>query len=215
MKKNGILLIGGGGHSRSVLDCLLRLGTYDEIGIVEIDPNSIPSLMGIPIVGTDDDLPALFAGGWTNAAVTLGGVGYPDRRQFLYQRLKEIGFSLPPIIDCSAIVGCEADLKEGTFVGKRAIINCRVQVGLCSIINTGAIIEHDCQIGSFAHISPGATLCGGVRIGENTHIGAGTVVRQQIEIGRDSIIGAGSVVVQNIPDAVEAYGNPCRVVKML
>lgn len=215
MKKNRILLIGGGGHCRSVLDCLLRSGTYDEIGIVDQDPYASPSLMGTPIIGTDDDLHALFDSGWVNAAVTLGSVGYPNRRRFLYQRLKEIGFVLPIIMDCSSLVGCEADLKEGTFVGKRAIINCRAQIGTCSIINTGAVIEHDCRIGSFAHISPGATLCGGVHIGENTHIGAGTVVRQQIEVGKDSIIGAGSVVVQNIPDAVEAYGNPCQVVKML
>lgn len=215
MGKNRILLVGGGGHCRSVLDCLLRLGTYDEIGIVDQNPDAGPSLMGTPIIGTDGDLPALFAGGWINAAVTLGSVGCPNRRRFLYRRLKEIGFALPPIVDCSSIVGCETVLKEGIFIGKRAILNCRVQVGPCSIINTGAIIEHDCRIGAFAHISPGSTLCGEVRIGENTHIGAGTVVRQQIEIGRNAIIGAGSVVVQDIPDAAEAYGNPCRVVKML
>lgn len=215
MKMGKILLVGGGGHCRSVLDCLLRAGTYDEIGIVDRDPNVGSSLMETPIIGTDEDLPALFAAGWINAAVTLGSVGHPGRRQFLYQRLKEIGFALPPIIDGSSIIGCEVDLKEGAFIGKRAIINCRAQIGPCSIINTGAIIEHDCRIGGFAHISPGSTLCGEVRIGESTHIGAGAVVRQQIEIGRDSIIGAGSVVVQNIPDAAEAYGNPCRVVKML
>lgn len=215
MGKSRILLVGGGGHCRSVLDCLLRLGTYDEIGIIDRDLEADPNLMGIPIIGTDDDLPAFFANGWANAAVTLGSVGHPNIRRSLYQRLKEIGFALPPIIDCSSVVGCEADVKEGTFVGKRAIINCRVQVGPCAIINTGAIIEHDCRIGSFAHISPGSTLCGEVCIGENTHIGAGSVVRQQIEVGRNSIIGAGSVVVRNIPNDVAAYGNPCRVVKTL
>lgn len=215
MEKNRILLVGGGGHCRSVLDCLLRSGVYDEIGIVDRDSDANPSMMGIPVIGTDDDLPALFATGWKNAAVTLGSIGCPNKRRFLYWQLKEIGFALPPIMDRSSVIGCEADLREGVFVGKRAIINCRVQIGPCSIINTGAIIEHDCRIGSFVHTSPGAILCGEVHIGENTHIGAGTVVRQKIKIGRDSIIGAGSVVIQNIPDAAEAFGNPCQVVKML
>lgn len=215
MGKGRILLVGGGGHCRSVLDCLLRSGIYNEIGIVDRDPDADPSLIETPIIGTDDDLPVLFADGWINAAVTLGSVGHPNRRKSLYQRLKEIGFALPPIIDCSSVVGYETELQEGVFIGKRAVINCRVQVGPCSIINTGAIIEHDCRIGSFSHISPGATLCGEVFIGENTHIGAGAVVRQQLRVGRDCVIGAGSVVVKSIPDAVEAYGNPCRVVKML
>lgn len=30
-----IVLVGGGGHCRSVLDALLTLGIYDQIGIVE------------------------------------------------------------------------------------------------------------------------------------------------------------------------------------
>lgn len=212
MGKSKILLVGGGGHCRSVLDCLLRSGAYDEIGAVDRDPEAGLSLLGIPVIGKDDDLPALFAAGWTNAAVTLGSVGHPDRRRALFRRLKEIGFALPVITDDSCVIGCEVTLGEGTFVGKRAVVNCRVQTGQCAIINTGAIVEHDCRIGSFAHISPGAVLCGEVHIGENTHIGAGSVVRQQIEIGRDSIVGAGSVVVRNIPDGSKAYGNPCREV---
>lgn len=59
----------------------------------------------------------------------------------------------------------------------------------------------------------GCTLCGEVSVGDGTHVGAGSVVRQQIRIGRDSLIGAGSAVVRDIADCVEAFGNPCMVVK--
>lgn len=215
MGMNNILLVGGGGHCRSVLDCLLRTGIYDEIGIVDPDSNGEPGLMGIPRVGKDDDLPGLFADGWRNAAVTLGSIGYPDRRRFLFRRLREIGFALPLIVDSSSVIGNETALGEGTFVGKQAVINCRAQIGPCAIINTGAIIEHDCQIEGFVHVSPGVVLCGEVHVGENTHVGTGTVVRQSVDIGRDSLIGAGSVVVRDIPNGVEAFGNPCRVVKAL
>ena len=215
MGKSKILLVGGGGHCRSVLDCLLRTGTYEEIGIIDQNKNEDPGLMGIPILGTDEDLPALFSKGWTNAGVTLGSVGCPNKRRLLFRRLTEIGFTLPTILDSSCVIGREVLLGEGVFVGKGTIINCGARVGSGAIVNTGAIIEHDCHIEDFVHISPGARLCGEVCIRENTHIGAGAVVRQQIEVGRDSLIGIGSVVVQNIPDRVEAYGNPCKVVKML
>ena len=213
MESNRILLVGGGGHCRSVLDCLLNQGAYSEIGIIEREAGGASTIAGVSVAGTDADLPELFAKGWTNAAITLGSVGNPARRHVLFQMLREIGFSLPAIVDPSAVIGRNVVLGEGTFVGKRAVVNTGTKVGRCAIINTGAILEHDCSIGDFVHISPGCTLCGAVSVGENSHIGAGSVVRQQIEIGSNVLIGAGSVVVKDIAGGVKAYGNPCRVVK--
>lgn len=215
MGKRRIVLVGGGGHCRSVLDCLLGTNLYDEIGIVDQSPQTGPGPLGFPIVGSDQDLPALLAGGWTDAAVTLGSVGCPERREALFRWLKEMGFVLPAIRDRTAVIGREVSLGEGAFVGKRAVVNCGVKIGACAIINTAAVVEHDCHVEDFAHAGPGAVLCGSVHVGKRTHIGAGTVVRQQIRIGCDCIIGAGSVVVRDIPDGIKAYGNPCRAVNGL
>lgn len=207
-----ILLVGGGGHCHSVLDCLLSLGVYDEIGIVERSLDGATPLMGIPVVGTDDYLPKLFTDGWTDAFVTLGSVGNTKRRRRLLEFLQEIGFTIPVIIDPSAVAAKDVTIGIGTFVAKKAVINAGACIGTGVIINTGAIIEHDCQIGGFAHISPGTTLCGQVIVGDDSHIGANSVVRQQIKIGNNTLIGIGSVVVNNIPSGVKAYGNPCKVV---
>lgn len=211
MKNKRILLVGGGGHCRSVLDSLLRLGEYDEIGIIDREPKS--QIFGVPVVGMDNDLPNLFAQGWHDAAITLGSIGVPKRRLTLYRVLKKIGFHLPAVVDPSALIGTASELGEGVFIGKRAVVNSGTQVGRCAIINTGAILEHDCSIGGFAHIAPGCTLCGETVVGENTHIGAGSVVRQQVCIGSNSLIGIGSVVAAPIGDHVKAFGNPCRVVE--
>lgn len=215
MGNHRILLIGGGGHGRSVLDCLLRSDTYDEIGIIERQDYHGESLFGIPIIGSDDDFPQLFRNGWNNAVIAMGSVGYSGNRRQMFRRLREIGFAQPAVVDPSAVIGQDVSLRDGVFIGKQSVVNCMTAIGECAIINTGAIIEHDCSIGSFVHISPGAILCGGVSVGEDTHIGAGAIIRQQIQIGQHSVIGVGSVVVQNIPEGVEAYGNPCRVVKHL
>lgn len=215
MEKRKILLVGGGGHCRSVLDCLRQSGAYSEIGIIDRGFPFEKSILEVPVLGTDADLPALFAGGWTAAAVTVGSVGRPQTRRYLFQRLKEIGFVLPPIISSHAVIGQGVSVDEGVFIGKRAVVNAGSHIGPCAIVNTGAIVEHDCILKDFVHISPGAVLCGGVQVEENAHIGAGAVVRQEIRIGRDAVIGAGSVVVRNIPDSVVAYGNPCQVVKRL
>ena len=209
MAKN-LLLIGGGGHCRSVLDSVLSCNLYDNIGIIDFEKSSIP---GVSVVGTDDDLPQLRKEGWTDAFITVGCIGNTTIRRHLYKIIKEIGFSIPNIIDPTSTLAKDVVLNEGCFVGKKAVINSGVFVDACCIVNTGAIIEHDCTIGAFSHISPGAVVCGQVSVGNDSHIGAGSVIRQQIAIGKQVLIGAGSVVVCNIPDGAKAYGNPCRVVE--
>ena len=209
MKK--ILLIGGGGHCRSVIDTLLSSADYDEIGIIERTAGDYSPVRGIAVVGTDADLPRLHKEGWTDAFVTLGSVGHTEVRRRIASQLQETGFHMPTVIDRSAVIAGDVVIGDGTYVGKGAVINAGARIGNCAIINTGAILEHDCIVGSFAHVSTRAALCGQVRVGDDTHVGAGTVVRQVISIGCDALIGAGSVVVKDIPDGVTAYGNPCRV----
>ena len=210
MGETKILLLGGGGHCRSVLDSLVSVKRYDRIGIDDYDRSA--SALGIDVVGTDDDLPRLMQEGWSHAFITVGSVGQTDLRRRLFSLVRGYGFRIPSIIDPTAIIARGTAIGEGTFIGKRSIINTGSVIGECAIINSGAIIEHDCQIGDFAHVSTGAALCGQVVVGKDTHIGAGSVVRQGICIGSDTIVGAGSVVVKDIPGKTKAYGNPCRVI---
>ena len=213
MANKKMLLIGGGGHCRSVADCLRAADPEVTLGIVERPGAAPQSAHGIPVVGCDDDLSRLLSEGWTEAVVTLGSVGDPSRRRALFLHLKELGFHLPVVADPSAVIGSNTEIGEGTFLGKRTVVNAGTKIGACAIINTGAVLEHDCTVGAFAHISPGAVLCGEVTVGEGAHVGAGSVVRQQLQIGAGALIGVGSAVVSDIPSSCTAYGNPCKVVK--
>lgn len=210
-----ILLIGGGGHCKSVLDSLLELNQYVEIGIVDKKENLGKSLMGVPVVGCDDDLPTLFRDGYRYAFVTIGSIGNPTLRIKLFNLLSEIGYEIPFIVDDSAKASKHAIIEQGVFIGKQSTINAGALIQKGAIINSGSIVEHDCQIGAFSHIAPGAVLGGEVVVGENSHVGSNTTVKQQIHIGSNSIIGMGSVVLQNIDHHTMAYGNPCREVKKL
>ena len=208
--KRKLLLIGGGGHCRSVLDTAMQLNRYDEIGIVDFTDSSC---LGVPVVGNDDDIPDLIRQGWNEAFITVGSVGSTRVRRRLYEMVKKLNLKVPSLIDPTAVIAGGAEIGEGTFVGKRAVVNTCAAIGKCAIINTGAIVEHDCRIGDFSHISPGAVVCGQVTVGNDSHVGAGTVVRQQIVIGDNVLIGAGSTVVKDIPAGTKAYGNPCKVVE--
>lgn len=206
-----ILLLGGGGHCKSVIDSLLALGIYECIGIVEKDKNTKNSVLGIPVVGVDDDLGCLKSKGYTDAFVTLGSIGNITHRERLALLIEGFGFNIPNIIDQTAIIGSDVRLGKGVFIGKGTIVNVGSSISDYSIINSGGLIEHDCKIGSFVHVAPGAVLCGEVTVGENTHIGAGAIIKQQLQIGSSAVIGMGSVVIDSIPDNSLSFGNPCRV----
>jgi sugar O-acyltransferase (sialic acid O-acetyltransferase NeuD family) len=211
--RSRILLIGGGGHCKSVLDTLLSANDYTEIGIIDKESNIGKQVLGFPTVGCDRDLPKLFRDGFLDAFVTIGSFGDTRLRNTLFKILEEVGFNIPNIVDPSAAVSSYAELKSGIFVGKKAVINAGAAIGRGVIINSSAVIEHDCVVGDFVHIAPGSVLCGGVKIGANTHVGANCVIRQEITVGANTIIGAGSAVVGNLHNNIVAYGNPCREVR--
>lgn len=207
-----IILLGGGGHCKSIIDTIQTSNLYKIVGIIDLKQNIGQYINGIEVVDSDENLMKYKKAGIENAFISIGSIGNTLVRRKLYDLAKKIGFNIPKIIDNSAIVSKDTEIFDGTFIGKGAIVNTKSVIGLNCIINSGSIVEHDCSIDDFVHISSGVTLCGGVRIGENTHIGANSTVIQYKTIGENVVIGAGSVVIKNIRNNVKAYGNPCKEV---
>lgn len=203
-----IILIGGGGHARSIIDTIISSGVFTIAGIVD---NFEGEVLGIPVIGDDRKLTEIFNSGIRNAFVAIGSVGDTTLRKNTLDMILKIGFTVPNIVDKTAVVSVNTAIGFGNFIGKNAVVNCDCTIGNMVIINSNATVEHNSYVGDFSHIASGAVLCGTVTIGKNTHIGANATVIQGVTIGEDCLIGAGSVVLGNINDRVKAYGNPCRV----
>jgi len=199
MKKK-IVLIGGGGHCKSVVNTIYRSGFYDEIVIIDKNYPQIRDVLGIPVVGNDTKLPELRNWGFQDAFISIGSIKSVVTRRLLYEKAVCLGFCIPCIVDLSAQVSKYAKLGAGVFVGQSAVINADAQVDKMGIINTGAIIEHECTIGEYSHVSVGAKVCGNVWIGKDSLIGAGAVVIQGVHIGSKVLVGAGSVVLGDVAD---------------
>jgi maltose O-acetyltransferase len=52
-----------------------------------------------------------------------------------------------------------------------------------------------------------------IEIGSDVWVGGGAMILAGVRIGSRAVIGAGSVVTRDVPDAVFAAGNPCRVIR--
>ena len=210
-----LLLIGGGGHCKSVLDSLFRTSQYQDIAIIDKKENIGKAILGVPVIGCDEDLMELFQQGFNYAFVTIGSIGNPEKRIKLFAEIECIGFNIPNICDATAVISNHVTMTKGIYVGKNVVINAGTTIGEGVIINTSSTVEHDCVIGQFVHIASGSVLCGEVYIGRNTHIGANSVIKQQVKIGSNSLIGMGSVVLHDISDNKLAYGSPCKEAKDL
>lgn len=195
-----IILLGLGGHARSVVDSIEQNGLYHIVGFLDTEEMQGKYFRDYKVLDTDDALEEYYNKGIQNAFITIGYMGKNDIRNKLYCRLKQIGYTLPNIIDESAVMALDVGLEDGIFIGKRAIINANARIRRLCIVNTGAIVEHDCEVGAFSHISVGSILCGGVCVGEKTFVGANTVVIQGKSIGSQCIIGAGTTVTKNVND---------------
>ncbi|MCI9123129.1 MAG: acetyltransferase [Eubacterium sp.] len=201
-----IILIGGGGHACSVADSILRSGRYEIAGFVDRGQGKEDVLGKIPFIGKDDDLADLYRSGIRNAFVTVGYLGRESPRERIYNRLKQIGYRIPGILDPASIVSDEACIGEGTFVGKGAVINANARVGKMCIINTKAIVEHDVLVGDFSHVAVGGVLCGNVQVGRSVFIGANATVIQNVRVGDGAVIGAGASVRHEITAGQVYYG---------
>lgn len=190
-----IIIIGMGGHAKSITDTIEKANEYKIIGYVSKEKNEG---LNYPYIGDDEMLCDLYRNGISYAALGIGFLGKGNLRQRLYEKLKKIGYVLPAIVDISANVSNYAEINEGAFIGKNTVVNRKACIGKCSIINTSAIVEHDSIVGDFSHIAVGAVICGDVHIGKSTLVGANATIIQQVNIGDNKIIGAGEIVKRDI-----------------
>ncbi|MCO1601328.1 acetyltransferase [Desulfosporosinus nitroreducens] len=208
-----IVLVGAGGHALSVIESIQSKEEYEIVGITDAGAVVGKKILGYEVIGKDPILKSVFNSGVMYAFVTVGSIGNTSLREKLLYMLKDIGFTLPAIIDPSSNIGSDVSVGEGVFIGRNTVVNAKSIIGDMAIINTGAIIEHSCCIDKFTHIGPGAVICGDVKISARTHVGANSTVIQGVNIGNDSIIGAGSIVIRDVPSKVVAFGNPFKVVR--
>lgn len=203
--KNKLILIGGGGHCKSVIEAAESAG-YSILGVLDVAENLGKEILTYKIVGTDDDIPAYVD--MAEFVITVGFIKNPATRIKLYNKVKEAGGKLSTVIASTAHVSKYASIGEGTVVLHHAFVNADAEVGCNVILNNFVNIEHDAVIGDQCHISTGAMINGECKVGNNCFIGSQSVLANCISVGDDIIVGAGSFVRKSISEKGIYSGNP-------
>lgn len=186
-----IILIGGGGHCKSVIDVIEQEKKFEIAGIIEKHGAESESLLGYPVIGTDYDLEKLREQ-YQYAFVSIGHVKSNSVRVKLFYKLQSLGYKIPTIISPLAYVSKHAKVAEGSIVMHHTLINANAKIGKNCIINSKALIEHDAIVQDHTHISTGAIVNGGATIKENSFYGSNATCKETASI--EGFIKAGSVV---------------------
>jgi UDP-perosamine 4-acetyltransferase len=210
------ILLGGGGHARVVLDCLLRSRQAVPLAILDGNPDLWKkNLQGVPILGDDRLILELIRKGANCFTVAVGSTGDCGPRRRLFDALQKQGLKPLTVMHPSSLLSEFAMVGAGCQLLPGAIVNAGAILGDNVIINSGAIVEHDCRVGSHVHVATGARLCGAVIVGDGAHIGAGATIKEGLKIGRNAIVGAGAVAIRDVPARAAVAGVPAVLLRSI
>ncbi len=200
MTYTGLLILGFGGHARSVADIALCSGMpclrfYDVNARIGEQFNGFPAIAILPKVLPD---------GWA----FLPAAGDNDARQ---QQLGWLAADrLATLISPRAYIGVMASVGLGRWLRMRRI-SARPSRSAAAPSSTPVPSSITKALSEIAAMSrSGATVAGRCRIGRRVMIGAGATVRDGLCIGDDIIIGAGAVVVSDLLQPGVYVGVPAR-----
>jgi sugar O-acyltransferase (sialic acid O-acetyltransferase NeuD family) len=188
-----IVLIGGGGHCKAVIDVIEQEGRFNIIGIIDKPELLGKNVLGYPIIGNDSELNNLVKR-CKNVLITIGQIRSPLPRINLFDTVLKLGFTLPSIVSPRAYISQHASIGKGSVIMHDVIVGAGVKIGDNCIINTKSIVEHGSSIGNHCHISTSAVINGDVVVGNGSFIGSGAISKEGVRIGDNCFAKAGSVI---------------------
>ena len=188
-----IVLIGGGGHCKAVIDVIEQEGRFNIIGIIDKPELLGKNVLGYPIIGNDSELNILVKR-CKNVLITIGQIRNSLPRINLFDTVLKLGFTLPSVISPRAYVSKYASIGKGSVIMHDVVVNAGAKIGDNCIINTKSIVEHGSNIGNHCHISTNAVINGDVVVGSGSFIGSGAVTKEGIRINDNFFAKAGSII---------------------
>ena len=190
MVKTRLLVVGAGGHGRSVAEAAELSGQFEVVGFLDDALPAGKSVLNVAVLG-----PMVSMGHHKAAAdQTIVAIGNNAVREKLMQQLVSAGFVHATVIHPRAIVSPSAVLREGSAVMAGAIVGTEARLGMGSIVNCGAVVDHRAIVEDFAHLGVNASMAGGTVLGRGAWMQAGAALGYGVTVPAGVTLAPGEAV---------------------
>jgi sugar O-acyltransferase (sialic acid O-acetyltransferase NeuD family) len=185
-----LLIVGAGGHGRSLAETVLLSGTFRLAGFVDDAAPELEHVWDWPVLGTTTTLENYR----TQADAAIVGIGNNSLREQLLNRLAELGFELPVIAHPGALVSPRAVIGPGSAIMAGAIVGTEAQLGRGVIVNCGAVVDHHCKVEDFGHLGVHAAMAGGSILGRAAWMQAGSALGYGVRVQDGAVLTPGTAL---------------------
>ena len=174
------LILGAGGHGRSVADAIAVNGDH-VVGFLD-DGQPVGTLVnGTPVLGALSlawELHRLFAASdQAPPDQVVVAIGKPALRQTWQQVLEQVAAPLGVVLHPRASVSATVQIGPGSVVLAGAVVNANASLHAGVLVNSGAVVDHDANCGAYSQLGVNAAMAGGSRLGPLAFLGPGEVLR--------------------------------------
>lgn len=185
-----LLIVGAGGHGRSVAEAASLGGQYSLVCFADDAVSGAYRVSGWPVLGTTADL----ASYRDRAEVAVVAIGNNSLREDLHNRLLAADFQLVTILHPRAVVSPKAVIGAGSAIMAGAIVGTEAELGVGTIVNCGAVVDHHCRVEDFGHLGVNAAMAGGSVLGRGAWMQAGSVLGYGVKVAAKVVLEPGQAL---------------------
>lgn len=186
ISKTRLLVLGAGGHGRSVAEAAELSGMFKVVGFLDDLLLDGEKILGVPVLGSMDKICKLRS----VADQAIVAVGNNYLRENLLRKLTELDFESATVIHSRAFVSPSASIGAGTVVMAGAIIGTEARLGVGTIVNCGATVDHNAIVKDFGHLGVNTCMAGGTVLGRGAWLQVGAALGYGVEVEDGEVISS-------------------------
>lgn len=178
MIKTRLLVLGAGGHGRSVAESAELSGQFEVVGFLD---DAVPlgeRVLGCHVLGSV----ASIADHCRLADHAIVAIGNNAVREKLMQQLTEAGYAMATVVHPQAFVSPSAVVGHGSVIMAGAIVGTEARLGVGIIVNCGAVVDHHTTVEDFGHLGINASMAGGTVLGRSAWMQAGAALGYGVKL---------------------------------
>lgn len=189
MSKTPLLVIGAGGHGRSVAEAASLSGVFEVVGFLDDHLPLGEVVLDTLVLGT---VACMDTYRYLSDQVIVA-IGNNVVREQLMLQLEHVGFEFATVVHPRAFVSPTSELGKGSVVMAGAIVGTQAYLGKGTIVNCGAVVDHQATVDDFGHLGVNASMAGAAVLGRGAWLQAGAVLGYGVKTPAGAVLPAGQV----------------------